>query len=113
MSIAGRATPLVDGIEKVTGRARYTADLQLSSFVGEILRSPHAHAEIVRIDTSRARALEGVRAVLTGDDCAILPRRKNTRSPLGYNADLSPPFVARKIHIITTPTHTMMRIPRS
>jgi 4-hydroxybenzoyl-CoA reductase subunit alpha len=69
--IAGKATPLVDGIEKVTGRARYTADLGFSALVGEILRSPHAHAEIVRIDTSRARALAGVRAVLTGADCAI------------------------------------------
>ena len=69
--IAGTATPLVDGIEKVTGRARYTADLGFSALVGDILRSPHAHAEIVRIDTSRARALPGVRAVLTGADCAI------------------------------------------
>jgi 4-hydroxybenzoyl-CoA reductase subunit alpha len=69
--IAGRATPLVDGIEKVTGRARYTADLGFSALWGDILRSPHAHAEIIRIDTSRARALPGVRAVLTGADCAI------------------------------------------
>jgi len=71
MSVAGRATPLVDGIEKVTGRARYTADLGSNSLVGEILRSPHAHAEIVRIDASRARALPGVRAVLTGADCSV------------------------------------------
>lgn len=69
--IAGKPTPLVDGIEKVTGGARYTADLRLSALCGEILRSPHAHAEIVRIDASRARALPGVRAVLTGADCAI------------------------------------------
>jgi 4-hydroxybenzoyl-CoA reductase subunit alpha len=69
--VAGRATPLVDGIEKVTGRAKYTADLGFSGFYGEILRSPHAHAEIVRIDTTRARALKGVRAVLSGADCAI------------------------------------------
>ena len=69
--IAGRATPLIDGIEKVTGRARYTADLGANSLVGDILRSPHAHAEIVRIDTSRARALPGVHAVLTGADCSV------------------------------------------
>ncbi|HEV2431038.1 MAG TPA: molybdopterin cofactor-binding domain-containing protein [Burkholderiales bacterium] len=55
----------------MTGRARYTADIQSSSLIGEILRSPHAHAEIVRTDTRRARALPGVRAVLTGADCAI------------------------------------------
>ena len=71
-AIAGRATPLVDGVEKVTGRARYTADLRpAQALVGDILRSPHAHAEIVRIDTSRARALPGVRAVLTGADCSV------------------------------------------
>ena len=71
MAIAGRPTPLADGIEKVTGRARFTADLGSAYLVGEILRSPHAHAEIVRIDTSRARALPGVRAVLTGADCSV------------------------------------------
>jgi len=71
-TIAGRATPLLDGVEKVTGRARYTADLRApEALVGEILRSPHAHAEIVRVDASRARALPGVRAVLTGADCRV------------------------------------------
>ena len=71
MKIAGRGTPLVDGVEKVTGRAKFTADIGINALHGEILRSPHAHAEIVRIDTSRARALPGVRAVLTGDDCSV------------------------------------------
>ncbi len=70
-TVAGHATPLIDGVEKVTGRARYTADLGFSALWGEILRSPHAHAEIVRVDTSRARSLAGVRAVLTGDDCDV------------------------------------------
>ena len=71
-AIAGRATPLIDGPEKVTGRARYTADLRSpQALVGEILRSPHAHADIVRIDASRARSLAGVRAVLTGADCSV------------------------------------------
>ena len=69
--IAGAPTPLIDGIEKVTGRARFTADLPGPFLCGEVLRSPHAHAEIVRIDASRARALPGVRAVLTGEDCKV------------------------------------------
>jgi 4-hydroxybenzoyl-CoA reductase subunit alpha len=69
--VVGRPTPLADGIEKVTGRARFTADLGSGFLFGEILRSPHAHAEIVRIDTTRARALPGVRAVLTGADCSV------------------------------------------
>jgi len=74
--------PLIDGIEKVTGRAKYTADLEhADALVGRILRSPVSHGEIVRIDTSKARALEGVAAVVTGEDCAhpygVLPIAMN------------------------------------
>ena len=65
----GQRTPLVDGIEKVTGRARYTADLPFGqALVGRILRSPVAHALIRGIDTAAARAIPGVRAVITGED---------------------------------------------
>jgi CO/xanthine dehydrogenase Mo-binding subunit len=61
--------PRVEGRSKVTGEARYTADIALPGALwGAILRSPHAHARIVSIDTSRARSVEGVRAVLTGQD---------------------------------------------
>ena len=68
---AGRATPMVNGIDKVTGKARFTADLpHADALVGRILRSPHAHARIVRIDTAGARALSGVMAVVTGEDCS-------------------------------------------
>jgi 4-hydroxybenzoyl-CoA reductase subunit alpha len=78
----GRATPLADGIEKVTGRARYTADLPAGeALVGRILRSPVAHGVIRSIDTARARALPGVRAVITGDDFAapygVIPISQN------------------------------------
>jgi 4-hydroxybenzoyl-CoA reductase subunit alpha len=70
--VAGQRQPLIDGVEKVTGRARYTTDLPAAQVLtGEILRSPIAHGEIVHIDTARARALPGVRAVLTGEDCDI------------------------------------------
>ncbi|MEO8309902.1 MAG: 4-hydroxybenzoyl-CoA reductase subunit alpha [Caldimonas sp.] len=68
-SSVGQRTPLVDGVEKVTGRAKYTADLAAGeALVGAILRSPVAHGRIRAIDTARARALPGVRAVITGDD---------------------------------------------
>jgi 4-hydroxybenzoyl-CoA reductase subunit alpha len=64
--------PLIDGIDKVTGRARYTADLDHGDvLVGRILRSPVSHAEIVWVDVAKARALEGVVAVVTGADCAL------------------------------------------
>lgn len=58
-----------DGADKVTGRARYAADYSMPGQLwGAILRSPHPHARIRKIDTSRAEALKGVRAVITGKD---------------------------------------------
>ncbi len=58
-----------DGADKVTGIARYSADLNLPGMLyGEVLRSPHAHARIRSIDTSKAEAVPGVRAVITGAD---------------------------------------------
>ena len=78
----GQPTPLIDGIEKVTGRALYTADLPVGEvLVGVILRSPVAHGVIRGIDTSRARAMPGVRAVITGEDFAapygVIPIAQN------------------------------------
>ena len=58
-----------DGIDKVTGRARYGADVNLPGMLhGKVLRSPHAHARILGIDTTRAAALPGVKAIVTGAD---------------------------------------------
>jgi 4-hydroxybenzoyl-CoA reductase subunit alpha len=78
----GVRKPLVDGIEKVTGRARYTADLPLGpALVGRILRSPIAHGIIRSIDTAKARSIPGVRAVVTGQDFAgpygVIPIAQN------------------------------------
>ncbi len=58
-----------DGVDKVTGRAIYGADVKLPGMLyGKVLRSPHAHARIVSIDASAALALRGVRAVITAQD---------------------------------------------
>ena len=58
-----------DGVDKVTGAAVYGADVRLPGLLyGKVLRSPHPHAEIISIDTSKALALDGVRAVATADD---------------------------------------------
>jgi 4-hydroxybenzoyl-CoA reductase subunit alpha len=78
----GVATPLIDGIEKVRGTAKYSADLAPEgALVGRILRSPYSHAEIVSVDLSEARALPGVVAVISGEDCAtpygIVPIAQN------------------------------------
>ncbi|QDU46668.1 4-hydroxybenzoyl-CoA reductase subunit alpha [Symmachiella dynata] len=58
-----------DGVDKVTGRARYGGDTRLTGMLpAAMLRSPHAHAKIISIDTSKAEALPGVRAVATSAD---------------------------------------------
>ena len=58
-----------DGIDKVTGRARYGADFNMAGqLVGRVLRSPHAHAMIRKIDISKAEKLPGVKAVITAAD---------------------------------------------
>lgn len=58
-----------DGVDKVTGAAVYGADVRLPGLLyGKVLRSPHPHAEILSIDTAKALALDGVRAVATADD---------------------------------------------
>jgi CO/xanthine dehydrogenase Mo-binding subunit len=58
-----------DGVDKVTGRARYGADFNMAGqLVGRVLRSPHAHAKIRKIDTSKAEKLNGVKAVITAAD---------------------------------------------
>lgn len=68
-----------DGIDKVTGRARYGADaFAPGQLVGRILRSPHAHAQIKKIDTSRAEKMQGVKAVIT---CEDLPDLTGGRGP--------------------------------
>ena len=73
-SIVGQSLPKIDAWAKVVGETRYADDLVLPRMAhGKLLRSPHAHALIKRIDTSRARALPGVYAVITGRD---LPRVK-------------------------------------
>ncbi|MBC7941580.1 MAG: xanthine dehydrogenase family protein molybdopterin-binding subunit [Chitinophagaceae bacterium] len=68
-----RYSPRLDGPDKVTGAARYTADFALPRMLhAKVLRSPHAHARILRIDTGRAEALPGVACVVTGADVAQL-----------------------------------------
>ncbi|MBI4986675.1 MAG: 4-hydroxybenzoyl-CoA reductase subunit alpha [Rhodocyclales bacterium] len=78
----GARLPFVDGVEKVTGTARYTADMPAANaLVGMLLRSPYAHAELLEVDISEAVATPGVRAVITGDACdmpfGVIPIAQN------------------------------------
>ena len=70
--VVGSRPPRPDGVEKVTGRALYGADMTAPGMLsGAILRSPHAHARIVSIDTSAAEALQGVKAIVTSADFGV------------------------------------------
>ena len=77
----GVSIPRPDGPEKVTGRVQYVADIQPKGLLhAKLLRSPHAHAKIISIDTSAAKALPGVRAVLTAKDIPHLKKKAPTRA---------------------------------
>ncbi len=74
LKIVGTRPRRPDGVDKVTGRAKFGADLMLPGMlVGKTLRSPHAHAVIKSIDISKAEALAGVKAVVTRDDFPEMP----------------------------------------
>ena len=67
--VVGQRQPRVDGHDKATGRTRFAADLRMPGCLyGKVLRSPHPHARILHLDTSRAERLAGVRAVVTHKD---------------------------------------------
>ena len=69
LKYVGRSVPRVDGIEKVTGKAKFLGDLAIPGMLhGKILRSTYPHARILAIDTSRAESLPGVAAVFTAAD---------------------------------------------
>lgn len=76
LRIVGTGAPRVDGIEKVTGKAVYTGDIELPGMAyAKVLRSPLAHAKLSHIDARRAEALPGVCSVLTRNDLAGLNYR--------------------------------------
>ncbi|MFQ6029700.1 MAG: xanthine dehydrogenase family protein molybdopterin-binding subunit, partial [Dehalococcoidia bacterium] len=73
-SVVGQPIPRGEGPDKVSGKSVYTADIALPGLLwGKVLRSPYPHARIVSIDTSKARQLPGVHAVITGQD---IPERR-------------------------------------
>ncbi|MEW5976787.1 MAG: xanthine dehydrogenase family protein molybdopterin-binding subunit [Acidobacteriota bacterium] len=84
-----------DGVDKVTGRAIYGADVQLPGMLyGKVLRSPHAHARIKAIRTQKAEALEGVRAVVTAAD---LPSPEGRSANLGDLGEVPLPYLSRNV----------------
>ncbi len=72
LRVIGKAHRKVDAVAKVTGATKFADDLTLPRMLyAKLLRSPHPHARIVSIDTARATALDGVKAVLVGQDLPI------------------------------------------
>ena len=84
-----------DGLDKVTGQAKYGADINIAGLLhGKILRSPHAHALIKSIDTSRALAFPGVKAVVTSADLPVLSGRP---VDVAEGAALNPRFLSNNV----------------
>ena len=82
-NVVGTRPVRPDGLDKVTGRAQYGADVKFPGLLhGAVLRSPHAHARIKSIDTSAAEAFSGVKAIVTSQD---LPFASLSKKELGDN----------------------------
>ena len=94
-NVVGTRPARHDGFDKVTGAARFGADLNLPGMLhGKILRSPHAHARIRSINTAKAEALPGVMAVATAADFPIVQERP----AIDYeNAQQNPRIIAENI----------------
>ena len=73
LKTVGHPASRVDALQRVTGKATYTGDLHLNGMLyARVLRSPHPHARIRSIDTSKALALPGVKTILTHENCDVI-----------------------------------------
>jgi CO/xanthine dehydrogenase Mo-binding subunit/aerobic-type carbon monoxide dehydrogenase small subunit (CoxS/CutS family) len=73
LNVVGHDAPRIDAAERVSGKAKYTADIMLPGMLyARVLRSPHPHARVRRIDVSKARALPGVKAIVTHENCSVV-----------------------------------------
>ena len=82
LDTVGMPYPRVDARERVTGQAQYTGDITVPEMLyARVLRSPHPHARITRIDTIRAREMTGVHAVLTREQCDVIWSSGDSHNP--------------------------------
>ena len=89
LAVVGRATPRIDAVERVSGKATYTGDIALPGMLyARVLRSPHPHARIRRIDTSKALALPGVKAVISHENCTVVWGAGSTSGGQQYNDEV-------------------------
>ncbi|HWE49905.1 MAG TPA: xanthine dehydrogenase family protein molybdopterin-binding subunit [Bryobacteraceae bacterium] len=93
----GHPTPRIDALERVTGRAKYTDDVMLPGMLfGKVLRSPHAHARIRSIDTSKALAMPGVKAVLTHENCNVVWGAGSVAGGIQYTDEIKKTTIQRR-----------------
>src|SRR3989440_2688745 len=86
LKTVGHATPRIDAVERVTGKATYTLDVQLPGMLyARVLRSPHPHARIKNIDASKAAAMPGVKAVVTNENCNFVWGAGSIAGGVQYN----------------------------
>lgn len=106
-SVVGKKTPRIDAYERVTGQAEYTGDIQLPGMLyARVLRSPHPHARIVSIDTSKAEKLPGVKAVIHHGNAQVpwssgghIHKRFIFNDPVRYVGDAVAAVAATDRHI--------------
>lgn len=103
LATVGPPTARVDAVERVTGRATYSGDVSLPGMVyGRVLRSPHPHARIRRIDVSRAEALPGVTAVITHERAPIVWGAGSVAGGRQYN-DQVKEITTQRRHLFNNP----------
>src|SRR5438876_6879384 len=89
LKTVGHATPRIDALERVTGKATYTNDIQIPGMLyARTLRSQHPHARIRRIDVSKALALAGVKTILTHENCQVVWGAGGIAGGQQYNDDI-------------------------
>jgi CO/xanthine dehydrogenase Mo-binding subunit/aerobic-type carbon monoxide dehydrogenase small subunit (CoxS/CutS family) len=89
LATLGHATHRIDAAERTTGKAAYSGDVTLPGMLyARVLRSPHPHARIVRIDASRALALPGVKSVITHENCKVVWGAGSISGGAQYNEEI-------------------------
>ena len=113
LKTVGHATHRIDALQRVTGGAKYTNDIYLPGMLyARVLRSPHPHARIRKIDLTKALALPGVKAILTHENCDVvwnsgdqLGQRKLFNNPVRFAGDPVAAIAATNRHIAEDATH--------
>jgi putative selenate reductase molybdopterin-binding subunit len=89
LDTVGKPTARIDAVERVTGKAAYTGDVKLPGMLyARVLRSPHPHARIRSIDASKARALPGVKAIISHENCQVVWGSGSIAGGQQYNEDV-------------------------